>query len=86
MAQATDELHVKVETPEGVVWEGAAQSVSSSNSVGPFDILPDHANMVTLIENQPIVIVSSAGEKRLNFMKAVISFRDNAVSVYADIV
>ena len=85
MASNLDELQVKVETPEGVIWEGLAQSVSSRNSAGPFDLLPEHANMITLIENQPIVIVSSAGEQRLNFMKAVISVRDNVVSIHADI-
>ena len=81
----SDELRVKVQTPAAVVWEGAASAVSSVNEVGPFDVLPDHSNMITLVES-PIMVVTTGGEKTFDFAKAVIFVRDNAVSIYADIV
>ena len=81
----SDTLSVRIVTPEAVVWEGSARSVSSKNSAGPFDVLPDHANMVTLIEREPIVVDTDAGEHRFEFSKAVIYVRESTVSVYADI-
>jgi len=81
-----DELTVRIETPESVVWEGHASAVSSKNSAGVFDILPDHTNLITLVEGAPITIVTSVGDKSFTFAKAVISVRENIVSVYADIV
>lgn len=81
-----DELKVNVETPEGVVWEGMASAVSSKNSVGPFDILPEHANMVTLVDGDPITVSTSAGDTSFTFAKSVISVNDNSVSIFGDIV
>lgn len=83
--EGTDELQVRIQTPEGLIWEGRAQSVSSQNSAGAFDILPDHANIITLIERQPITIIFSGGQKEFTFEKAIISFRENKLSIYADI-
>lgn len=79
-------LLVKIQTPEGVVWEGAAQAVSSKNSAGPFDLLPQHANIITLIEGKPIAITTETETKEYRFEKAVISCQSNTVSIYADIV
>jgi F-type H+-transporting ATPase subunit epsilon len=78
-------LAVKILTPEQIVWQGSAQAVSSHNSVGPFDILPEHANMITFIESQPIEVVTAEGSKTFTFEKAVLSVRNNNVSVFADI-
>ena len=86
MASNASLLHVKVENPERVIWEGDADSVSSVNSIGPFDILPDHANMITLIEKQPITVVASSHEQTFSFEKAVILVRQNLVSIFADII
>jgi F0F1-type ATP synthase epsilon subunit len=78
-------LSVKIETPTGVIWEGEAESVSSRNNAGEFDILPEHANMITLVVQAPIVIATASEEKRFEFGRAVISVRDNRIAIYADI-
>lgn len=78
-------LTVKVESPERLIWEGKAASVSSINTAGPFDILPDHANMITLIENTPISIHTDAGDKEFTFPRAVISVHDDLVSIFTGI-
>ena len=83
--EATDELSVKVESPASVIWEGKASAVSSVNSVGPFDILPDHANMITLVEGVPIQVVTGGQERAFTSSRAVISVHENTVSIYADI-
>lgn len=80
------ELRVRVQTPEGVVWEGSAEAVSSKNAAGPFDILPEHANIITLIEGHPIEVVIAGGSKNFSFEKALISVENDQVSIYADIV
>lgn len=78
-----NKLKVKVVSPEKVVWESAAFSVSSKNSQGKFDILPHHANFLTIIEDQPIKI--SERKKLLQefrFPRALIYNRNNQVSIY----
>ena len=79
-------LHVRISHAKGVVWEGEARSVSSENSDGPFDILPMHANFITLIRSKPISIVDAEGkEKRFTYDNAVIHVQDNKVNIYTKI-
>ena len=80
-----DTFRVTIRTPDSVVFQGRAKSISSRNNAGAFDILPEHANMITLIENQPIQIVTDAGTRKFTFEKAVIAVKDNSVSIYANI-
>ena len=80
-------LHVQVLTPKGVVWEGGARSVSSVNSQGPFDLLPEHAHFISLVERQPITLIEGNGSERtLLYQTAVIRLFDGIVTIYADIV
>ncbi len=78
-------LNVKIMTPHKILFSGKAFSVSSKNSEGNFDILPEHANFITLIENQPIQIVKDNRESvSFNFTQAIIYNESNNVSVYAE--
>lgn len=78
-------VHVVMQNGEtGVVWEGEATSVSSTNSQGPFDILPQHANFITIIKNQPLHIVRPNKEKKtMQLTQAVLLVQDDTVSVYS---
>lgn len=79
-------LHVQVLTPKGVIWEGGARSVSSVNSQGPFDLLPEHAHFISLIERQPIIVTQGNGEDRtFLYETAVIRLFDGIVTIYAEI-
>ena len=83
--QETTSFTVRLQTPESLVWEGQALSLSSTNSAGRFDILPQHANMITIIEKQPIEIVTLNGNRKFLFDKAVLAVKDNTVFIYANI-
>ncbi len=49
-------LHVRIISPQQIILDTQADSVSSKNVNGNFDILPKHANFITLVENSPIVV------------------------------
>lgn len=76
-------LDVTIKTWINVVFAGQAKSVSSVNETGPFDILPNHANFITLIKND-CKIVSGNGEKKVIPIKgpALLRVHENKVSVY----
>jgi len=61
--QIAPQLEVVVNSPDKLIWEGKAYSISSENSAGVFDILPEHANFVTMIENKPITIRTGLKEE-----------------------
>ena len=81
----TERLHTRILTPDGLVWEGNVDAVSSKNSEGSFDILPEHANFITYIEGPSIVVRTGSGAREFAFDKAVIALRDNVASIYANI-
>ena len=49
-------LSVKIISPTQTIFDGEAFSISSINSLGKFDILPMHANFITLVQKQPIFL------------------------------
>lgn len=79
-------LTVRIVSPKQDLYQGQARSVSSENSVGKFDILPGHANFVTLIQQKPLVIVDQ-NKKRFQFQfpLAIIQTNSDKVNVYTDI-
>lgn len=86
MTDVSEELSVTVNSPDELVWEGKATSVSSENSAGKFDVLPEHANFVTMIKEKPIIIRSQRAQDRvLTYKSAVLSVREGRVTIYADI-
>jgi len=84
-AAASDTLKVQILSAKGIIWEGTAESVSSVNSQGPFDLLPQHAHFVSLIEHTPITVVEAGKERSFTFTSAVVRLYDDVVTVYADI-
>jgi F0F1-type ATP synthase epsilon subunit len=78
-------LHVKISTPTEVLFEGDASSVSSVNSQGAFDILPKHANFVTLVKGEPIAVRTEQRERQYSFKNAVIHTESSKVRIYGDV-
>lgn len=86
MDNTNETIHVKILSPSQNIFEGDVESVSSINSMGPFDILPEHANFITIVENQPIVIRDRSGRAQsLNFPLSVIYTANNQVRIYTKI-
>lgn len=76
-------LKVRIISPKEDIFVGEAQSVSSVNRAGPFDVLPQHAKFVTLVEDKPIVLRLPSGEKRsFSFPLAIVHVRENQVDIY----
>lgn len=75
-------LTISINSPEKVIWEGKAISVSSTNSVGVFDVLPHHANFITIIENKPVIIRTGVKTLEFTFPLCLMYARDNYVYAY----
>jgi len=76
-------LAVTVQDEEkGILWQGAATSVSGVNSQGPFDVLPLHANFITLTENTPITIRESESANEIKPHTAVLFVKEGKVNIY----
>ena len=77
-----DLFNLTVDSREAVIYKGSVKSISSFNEKGKFDILKEHANFISLIQNRLIVI--GADEKRFEIPlnNALLRARGNNVEVY----
>ena len=78
----TNILTVTINSPKNNIWEGKAFTVSSENLQGKFDILPQHANFMTIVENHPIVVRTPVEELTYTFHQSLIYTHDNYVYIY----
>ncbi len=86
MENISEYLNVRILTPQSILFNGQATSLSSVNSVGPFDILAEHANFITLTENSDIIIRTTNGEEvKFNFPLAIIYTIHNNITIYTSI-
>ena len=79
------QLQVRITSPEKVIWEGQAKSVSSVNLDGPFDILPEHANFISIVEKNPLIVRVGREKKEFDLEKYVVYVHDNQVFVYTTV-
>lgn len=78
-----DVLSVRVMSPKQVHWEGKAQAVAAVNSLGPFSLLPGHANFVSVIEGDvTIYSTDERGAKTVPGGHGVMFCRDNRLEVF----
>jgi F0F1-type ATP synthase epsilon subunit len=78
-----DTIHLKVVSREGIVFDGDVASVTSFNDKGRFDVLPSHANFISLIEKSLVIRGSDKkDEKELTFDVALMRVVDNNIEVY----
>lgn len=76
-------LSIRIISPQQLFYDGAATSISSKNSAGNFDVLPAHANFITVIDNQPIVVRPTSGKPlTFKFPLAILYCSNNKVSIF----
>ena len=72
-------LTIRILTPEGTLHEGAATAVFLPGAVSPFEVLPDHAPIISALSAGEIRVVD--GEKRHFAIRGgVVKVRDNEIT------
>jgi len=58
-------MNITVLTPEKEIFQGAITSVKVPGSLGQFQVLKNHAPIVSSLEPGPVSIVTATGEHRI---------------------
>lgn len=83
---ATESLKVIARAPFYVYYEGDAEIVSATNSVGNFDILPGHADFFSVLVPCEVVVRKKDGVPVVfEIRSGIITVRDNEVLLFANI-
>lgn len=86
MADAETALEVQVLATEGPLFQGQAIAVSATNATGPFAILPQHANFVSVITGQVFIHESRNNAREIDINQGVIYCQDNQIKIFAGVV
>ena len=81
----TDVIRLHIVSPEGTVVEQAVSAVTLPGTVGPFEVLKDHAPLISSLEKGDIVYVSEGREQRLPIASGFVEVRDNQVDVCVEL-
>ena len=78
-------LFLEIKNRSKVFYKDFCDIVSSTNEVGPFDILPFHINFICLIKEYTHVYVGDRKILDLKISNGILKVEDNMVSIYLDV-
>lgn len=78
-------LQVKIMSPTQTHYDGKALSLSAVNKVGQFDILENHANFFSLLDEGDVVV--NTGFQTLTFpvKQGIVKAGNNIITLFIDI-
>lgn len=77
-------LYLKVIGPEKAHFEGEVKAVSSINQAGPFDILFEHENFISIVKDQFIIHTSNSKQK-INIDRGILKVEANKIQLFIGI-
>ncbi|HET9721621.1 MAG TPA: hypothetical protein VFP32_01150 [Candidatus Saccharimonadales bacterium] len=79
------QLNVIARAPFNLYYDGPARVVSAANSVGPFDILPGHADFFSVMIPGTVTIETDKDPVSFAITNGIISVRGEQVILFVNI-
>lgn len=77
-------LLITIYEPDGVVFDGDVDMISSYNELGIFDIMPEHENFICIIKKELIITIGKQ-EKKYPLERGVLKIAHNKAEVFIGI-
>ncbi|MEX0884042.1 MAG: ATP synthase F1 subunit epsilon [Cyclobacteriaceae bacterium] len=77
-------MHLEIITPDKKVFEGEVREVSLPGAEGSFQVLKDHAPIVSALARGSVSYTNSAGKQSLVVDGGVVEVSDNNIIVLAE--
>ena len=79
-------MTLEILTPDKKVFEGDVTSVTVPGTLGSFQILKDHAPIISTLEDGQVIIKADKSEEIFNIKGGVVEVLDNKIIVLAEAV
>ena len=79
-------MTLEILTPDKKVFEGDVTAVTVPGTLGSFQILKDHAPIISTLEDGPVIVKGTAGENIFNIKGGVVEVLANKIIVLAEAV
>jgi len=78
-------MKIEIITPDQKVFEGDIRSVRVPGQKGSFQVLKDHAPIVSTLDNGPVILVDMEGkETRFDITGGVVEVKANRIILLAE--
>lgn len=78
----TKTIHLIIRNRENILYDADVRAVSAINNTGPFDILPDHANFISVIEKYIVIHDLNGKNNQIKIEIGIVHVDDGKVEVY----
>ena len=78
-------LQLKIISPEKMVFNGEVESVLVPGTLGSFEILTDHAPIISSLENGIVEFTTKEGKKQLEVNGGFVEVKKNEVSLCVEL-
>ena len=79
------DIRLHIVSPEGTLVETEVSAVTLPGSLAPFEVLKDHAPLISSLDQGDIVYVNENGEQRLPIASGFAEVLDNQVEVCVEV-
>lgn len=77
-------MTLEILTPDKKVFEGEVTAVTVPGTIGSFQILKDHAPIISTLEDGPVIIKSKTSEQIITIKGGVVEVLKNKIIVLAE--
>ncbi len=78
-------LQLRIVSPEKVEYDGIVESVLVPGTMGQFEILNDHAPIISTLQKGVVEYVTQEGKNSLNILGGFVEVQKNVVSLCVEI-
>lgn len=85
MSNQPNTISINIENSDTVLYTGEVKAVTCINDKGAFDVLPFHANFISLIKDKIIIHESSGRDKEIDISQGVMKVINNKIAIFVGI-
>ena len=78
-------LQLKIVSPEKIEFDGAVDSVLVPGTMGQFEILTDHAPIISTLQNGAVDYTTADGKNQLEIQGGFVEVQKNVVSLCVEL-
>lgn len=82
MAKPTFSLLIR--TREVIIYDSEVEAVTSTNATGDFDILPEHAYFISLVQRFVLIHETEGRKKKFEIDQGILYVLKNQVKIYLE--
>ncbi|MBA3724701.1 MAG: hypothetical protein H0W89_07530 [Candidatus Levybacteria bacterium] len=82
---STIKIHLMVRNRKQILFDGDVKALTSKNDSGIFDVLPEHANFISVLKESITIHTLDGKKQAIPLNNGVIKVKDRAVRCYIDL-